>query len=163
MNRAIRTKVAACGGELFAWYRTGEKSSDAYYSREARAAGEGIMVSYQREGRETQVHSVAEMIEQIRAAGCSPAKECAPHPAEYALLCGFLLRLVRVMESPAFWSYLDETYGVASRDLMPRMEGTQLLYTVACLTSGRLTHLIKVSINFETFEIQQTRLELHAA
>ena len=172
MNKFVRISVPVCRGVLCGWWWNEETKHDAYYSNvgsTAWANDAGRFITYERDGVETQVDSVDDLLMVIRNHGCSPTEEVEKNPSGFAVIAGFLMSLAageRVIEGVSIWRFLDEEFDITMSDLVPRLKEGRLefaiLVSVVPEIFGRVRYdsIVRVAVDLERGTIMKQRAEL---
>jgi hypothetical protein len=172
MNKFVRISVPVCRGVLYGWWWNEESKCDAYYAvggSTIQANDASRFVTYERDGTETQLRSVDDLLVVIRSHGCSPTEEVEKDPSGFAVVIGFLLNLAegeRVIEGVSIWRFLDEEFNVTMSDLVPCLKDGRLefaiLVSVAPEVLGlvRYDSIIHVSVDLDRGTVMKRRAEL---
>src|SRR5512132_1177820 len=136
MNKFVRISVQVCQGVLSGWWWQEESKLDAYYAvsgSPGRTNDASRFVTYERDGTETHLRSVDDLLMAIRGHGCLPPEEVEKDPLGFAVVTGFLLNLAegeRVIEGATFLRFLDEEFDITMSSLVPRLKDGQLEFSI---------------------------------
>jgi hypothetical protein len=150
------SEVAFGGGLLRIWRVI--KPLRHYGESDARTS---IGVTFVSGRRALEVMSTEALRELASQRGVLLKQQVAADPAGFAAIYGILLEVDgRIVSGSELWGFLDESYGLSSANLTPRVENGCLRFTVGVF---RLLHderyLIDMRVDLHSGEIEKKRFD----